>query len=160
MSAQAHPAGPSLVDRKLPPVTEIGAASMVAVAVGLIYNASYLPKHAQTGVAIAILVLAAVLQIVARCNSSSRYSATFGMVLVAASAMFCRRLWSSVEITMSGNCSRWCMAAFLSGAPWAVLRAAWLHAAQAFGNGRWSFRCLEWEWNKLIPDGGGAIRPG
>jgi hypothetical protein len=56
--------GESLVDRKLPPVTEIGAASMIAVAVGVIYNASYLPKHAQTGVAIAILVVAAALQVV------------------------------------------------------------------------------------------------
>ena len=54
----------SLVDRKLPPVTEIGAASMVAVAVGVIYNAAYLPKHAQTGVAIGILVVAAALQLV------------------------------------------------------------------------------------------------
>jgi hypothetical protein len=54
----------SLVDRKLPPVTEIGAASMVAVAVGVIYNAAYLPKHAQTAVAIAILVVAAALQLV------------------------------------------------------------------------------------------------
>jgi hypothetical protein len=53
-----------MLDRKLPPVTEIGAASMIAVAVGLIYNASYLPKHAQTGVAIAILVAAAGLQLV------------------------------------------------------------------------------------------------
>ena len=52
----------SLVDRKLPPVTEIGAASMIAVAVGVIYNAAYLPKHAQTGVAVAILVVAAALQ--------------------------------------------------------------------------------------------------
>ena len=56
--------GESLLDRKLPPVTEIGAASMVAVAVGLIYNASYLPKHAQTGVAVAIIVVAAALQLV------------------------------------------------------------------------------------------------
>ena len=54
----------SLVDRKLPPVTEIGAASMVAVAVCVIYNAAYLPKHAQTGVAIGILVVAAALQLV------------------------------------------------------------------------------------------------
>lgn len=53
----------SLVDRKLPPVTEVGAASMVAVAVGVIYNASYLPKHAQTSGAVAILVLAAALQL-------------------------------------------------------------------------------------------------
>lgn len=57
MSAQ------SLVDRKLPPVTEVGAAAMIAVAVGVIYNASYLPKHAQTGVAVAILVLAAALEL-------------------------------------------------------------------------------------------------
>jgi type III secretory pathway component EscS len=54
----------SLVDRKLPPVTEVGAASMIAIAVGLIYNAAYLPKHAQTGVAIAILAVAAALQLV------------------------------------------------------------------------------------------------
>jgi hypothetical protein len=61
VSEHALPA--SLVDRKLPPVTEIGAASMVAVAVGVIYNAAYLPKHAQTGVAIAIIVVAAALQL-------------------------------------------------------------------------------------------------
>ena len=63
MSAHAGPAG-SLVDRKLPPVTEVGAASMVAVAVGVIYNAAYLPKHPQTGVVVAILVAAAALQLV------------------------------------------------------------------------------------------------
>src|SRR5581483_12177959 len=56
-------AQPSLLDRKLPPVTEIGAAAMVAIAVGVIYNASYLPKHAQTGVAIAILLVAAALEL-------------------------------------------------------------------------------------------------
>jgi len=54
---------PSLVDRRLPPITEIGAASMIAIAVGLIYNAAYLPKHAQTAVAVAILVVAAALQL-------------------------------------------------------------------------------------------------
>ena len=63
MSTHALPSE-SLVDRKLPPVTEIGAASMVAVAIGVIYNAAYLPKHAQTSVAIAILVVAAALQVV------------------------------------------------------------------------------------------------
>jgi len=52
----------SLVDRKLPPVTEIGAAAMVAVALGVIFNATYLPKHAPTAVAIAILVVAAALE--------------------------------------------------------------------------------------------------
>ena len=55
--------GESLVDRRLPPVTEIGAASMIAVAVGVIYNASYLPKHAQTSIAVVILVVAALLQV-------------------------------------------------------------------------------------------------
>ena len=54
----------SLVSRKVPPVTEIGAVSLAAIAVGVIYNASYLPKHAQTGVAIAILVVAVVLLLV------------------------------------------------------------------------------------------------
>jgi hypothetical protein len=51
----------SLVDRKLPPVTEVGAASMIAIVVGVIFNASYLPKHAPTGVAVAILAVAAAL---------------------------------------------------------------------------------------------------
>lgn len=57
----AHAAGPSLVDRKLPPVTEIGAASMVVIAGGVIYNASYLPKHAPFAGAIAFLIVAAAL---------------------------------------------------------------------------------------------------
>jgi hypothetical protein len=52
----------SLVHRKLPPVTEIGAAAMVAVAVGVIFNAAYLPRHAPTSVAVAILVVAAALE--------------------------------------------------------------------------------------------------
>jgi hypothetical protein len=53
---------PSLVDRPLPPVTGIGAASMVAIAVGVIYIASYLPKHAPLEVPIGLLVVAAGLQ--------------------------------------------------------------------------------------------------
>jgi hypothetical protein len=63
LSEHAAAAVPSLVDRKLPPVTEVGAAAMVAVAVGVIYNASYLPKHAHTGVAVAILAVAAALEL-------------------------------------------------------------------------------------------------
>ena len=59
----AHASGLSLVDRRLPPVTEIGAASMIAIAGGVIYLASYLPKHAPLGVAIVLLVLAAALQL-------------------------------------------------------------------------------------------------
>ena len=53
----------SLLDRKLPPVTEVGAAAMIMIAAGVIYNAAYLPKHAQTGVAIAILAVAAALEL-------------------------------------------------------------------------------------------------
>ena len=53
----------SLIDRKLPPVTEIGAAAMVAVAVGVIFNAAYLPKHAPTSVAVAILLVAVALEV-------------------------------------------------------------------------------------------------
>ena len=53
----------SLVDRKLPPVTEIGAAAMVAVASGVIFNAAYQPKHAPTAVAVAILLVAAALEV-------------------------------------------------------------------------------------------------
>jgi hypothetical protein len=60
----AHdPGGDSLIDRRVPPVTEVGAASMIAIAVGLIYNASFLPKHAQTSIAVAILLVAAALQL-------------------------------------------------------------------------------------------------
>jgi hypothetical protein len=63
LSAHAQPAGPSLVDRKLPPVTEIGAVSMIAIAAGVIYMASYLPKHAPMGVALIFLAVAAALQV-------------------------------------------------------------------------------------------------
>jgi hypothetical protein len=65
LSASEHaPApGPSLLDRRLPPVTEIGAASMIAIAGGVIYLASYLPKHAPLGVAVGLLLLAAALQV-------------------------------------------------------------------------------------------------
>ncbi|HVC86502.1 MAG TPA: hypothetical protein VNC40_03650 [Gaiellaceae bacterium] len=61
--AHAHPTGPSLVDRRLPPVTEIGAASMIAIAGGVIYLAAYLPKHAPIWFAIVMLAIAAGLQL-------------------------------------------------------------------------------------------------
>jgi len=57
------PSGASLVDRRLPPVTEIGAASMIAIAGGVIYLASYLPRHAPLGFAVGLLLLAAALQV-------------------------------------------------------------------------------------------------
>jgi hypothetical protein len=59
VAAHEHPGGPSLVDRRLPPVTEIGAASMILIVAGVIYLAAYLPRRAPLGVAIALLVLAA-----------------------------------------------------------------------------------------------------
>lgn len=46
-------------ERRLPPVTELGAASMVFIAAGVIYLAAYLPKRAPLGVAVACLVCAA-----------------------------------------------------------------------------------------------------
>jgi hypothetical protein len=61
--AHAESGAPSLLDRRLPPVTEIGAASMIAIAAGVIYLAAYLPKHAPLGVAVALLGLAAALQL-------------------------------------------------------------------------------------------------
>jgi hypothetical protein len=48
----------------MPPVTEIGAASMIAIAAGVIYTAAYLPKHAPLAVPIALMVVAAALQAV------------------------------------------------------------------------------------------------
>ncbi len=64
MSAGAQAAsGPSLLDRRLPPVTEIGALSMVVIAGGVIYLAAYLPKHAPRGIAVIFLVVAAALQV-------------------------------------------------------------------------------------------------
>jgi hypothetical protein len=50
-------------DRRLPPVTEIGAASMIAIAGGVIYLAAYLPKHAPLWAAVVLLLVAAALQL-------------------------------------------------------------------------------------------------
>jgi hypothetical protein len=63
LSAHAEPAAPSMLDRTLPPVTEIGAASMIAVAGGVIYLAAYLPKHAPLWAALVLLAAAAALQL-------------------------------------------------------------------------------------------------
>lgn len=49
--------------RRLPPVTEVGAASMIVIAAGVIYVAAHLPKHAPLGIAVALLVVAAALQV-------------------------------------------------------------------------------------------------
>jgi hypothetical protein len=53
----------SAARRRMPPVTEIGAASMATIASGVIYLASYLPKHPPLEIAVALLVLAAALQV-------------------------------------------------------------------------------------------------
>jgi hypothetical protein len=50
-------------ERRLPPVTEIGAASMISIAAGVIYLAAYLPQRAPLGVAIGLLLLAVALQL-------------------------------------------------------------------------------------------------
>ncbi len=64
MTATAHTSsGSSPFDRRLPPVTEIGALSMVVIAGGVIYLAAYLPKHAPLGIAVIFLVVATALQI-------------------------------------------------------------------------------------------------
>ena len=52
-----------MIDRKVPPVTEIGAASMIAIAGGVIYLAAYLPKHAPLWFALVLLAVAAGLQV-------------------------------------------------------------------------------------------------
>lgn len=62
-AATVHPDRKSGVGRRLPPITEIGAASMISIAGGVIYLAAYLPKHAPLGVAVGLLLLALALQV-------------------------------------------------------------------------------------------------
>jgi hypothetical protein len=50
-----------LSTRRLPPVTELGAASMACIAVGVIYMAAYLPRRAPLGIAVGFLAAAALL---------------------------------------------------------------------------------------------------
>jgi hypothetical protein len=50
-----------LSERKLPPVTQLGAASLASVATGVIVLASYLPKHAPLAIPVACLAVAAAL---------------------------------------------------------------------------------------------------
>jgi len=47
-------------DRKVPPVTLLGMASIAFIAGGVSYLAAYLPKHAPLGPAVGLLVAAAV----------------------------------------------------------------------------------------------------
>ena len=48
-------------ERRLPPVTQLGAASMACIAVGVIYLAAYLPKRAPLWFAVVCLAVAATL---------------------------------------------------------------------------------------------------
>jgi hypothetical protein len=53
----------SLADRRLPPVTELGAAAMAAIAGGVVYEAAYLPKHAPSAPAVVLLAMAAAIEL-------------------------------------------------------------------------------------------------
>ncbi len=51
-------------ERRFPPITEIGVASMICVIVGVIILASYLPRRAPLGAPVGLLAAAAVLLLV------------------------------------------------------------------------------------------------
>ena len=53
-----------MADRRFPPVTQLGAASIGLVAVGVIYLASYLPKRAPLWLAVVFVVAAAAVLLV------------------------------------------------------------------------------------------------
>jgi hypothetical protein len=48
-------------DRRLPPVTQLGMASLALIVAGGIYLSSHLPKHVPLGPAVVLLVLSALL---------------------------------------------------------------------------------------------------
>jgi hypothetical protein len=48
-------------ERKLPPVTEVGMASLALIVAGGIYLSAHLPQHVPLGPAVALLVLSALL---------------------------------------------------------------------------------------------------
>jgi hypothetical protein len=50
-----------LDDKRLPPVTEIGMASLALIVIGGIYLSSHLPKHVPLGPAIGLLIASAAL---------------------------------------------------------------------------------------------------
>jgi hypothetical protein len=62
-ATNVHAGTERALERRLPPVTEIGATSMISIAAGVIYLAAYLPKRAPLDVAIGLLLLAAALQL-------------------------------------------------------------------------------------------------
>jgi hypothetical protein len=77
-----------------PPVTQLGMASIALVAGGVIYLASYLPRHANLGpavacLAVAVLVLAASFVLLARRPAFAwwRFKQVFGWMLLAYSVV-------------------------------------------------------------------------
>ena len=50
-----------VLDRRYPPVTELGMASLALIVIGGIYLSSHLPKHVPLGPAIGLLIASAVL---------------------------------------------------------------------------------------------------
>jgi drug/metabolite transporter (DMT)-like permease len=53
--------GDPLLDRKFPPVTEIGMASLALITIGGIYLSSHLPQHVPLGPAVGLLIASACL---------------------------------------------------------------------------------------------------
>ena len=53
--------GAAVDERRLPPITEVGVASMILVVVGVIYIAAHLPRHAPLGLPTGLLVAAVAL---------------------------------------------------------------------------------------------------
>lgn len=63
MSGHAPGVGPGdgVPERRFPPITEIGAGSMICVITGVVFLASYLPRRAPLGVPVGLLAAAGVL---------------------------------------------------------------------------------------------------
>ncbi len=55
-----NPEQKAWADRKVPPVTFLGMASIAFIAGGVSYLAAYLPKHAPLGPAVGLLIAAAI----------------------------------------------------------------------------------------------------
>jgi hypothetical protein len=52
-----------MTERRLPPVTEVGMASLALIVAGGIYLSAHLPRHVPLGPAVALLVLSALLMV-------------------------------------------------------------------------------------------------
>ena len=61
MSAVEHPHSAAPAERPMPPIQEIGGATLVLIVAGGIYTAAHLPRHVPEGPTIALLAAACVL---------------------------------------------------------------------------------------------------